>query len=115
MTFNPAKVPRKLYISVLGEEGPTLLSRSVNARDGGKGCVQGVVLSRQNRVILAARKGGLGDENHDWLQSPSLPPQPSAPPRDLASVGREPGHRAFKKESRATLQIRFILLPRSKG
>lgn len=34
MTFNPAKVPRKLYISVPGEEGPTLLSRSAERREG---------------------------------------------------------------------------------
>lgn len=100
----------KVYILILCKEGSVLLSCRTNTWKGGRDALGSDIVT-SSRVVLVSRKGSLDNENHGWLRSHHHHQHPRGIRlRSAASPGAEPS-----KTNRATLQIRFILLPRSKG
>jgi len=69
----------------------------------------GIVTS--DRVVLVARKGSFDNENHGWLWSHHYHQHP----QEIRLRSAASPSAGLSKTNRATLQIRFILLPRSKG
>lgn len=97
-----------------------LLSRSANTRKGGRGggalkgryCHTGTALSSSRVRVASVTKITTGCSHHRHHHRRHSHQHPRG--IRLRSAAN-PDTEAFKKESRATLQIRFILLPRSKG
>jgi len=86
------------------------LSHRTNAWKNGRDALGGGIVT-SGHVVLVARKGSLDNENHGWLRSHHHHQHPRGIRlRSAASPGTGPS-----KTNRTTLQIRFILLPRSKG